>query len=66
MRASVGMSAPFLLQLAIEMLVAGVLLAALSAALIVVPVRLAATRVRTGSGPPPEGRPDMKVSEGEG
>lgn len=62
-RASAGMSVPFLLQLAIEMLVAGVLLAALSAALIVVPVRLAATSVRSASGSPPEGKPDMKANE---
>lgn len=41
-RASVGFSAPFVLQLGIEMLVGAILLGALSTALIVVPVRLAA------------------------
>ncbi len=46
MRASVGYLAPFLLQLAIEMLAAGVVLAAMSAALTVVPVRRAAAAGR--------------------
>ena len=40
-RADAGISAPWLFRLAVELIVGGILLGALSAALIVVPVRLA-------------------------
>jgi hypothetical protein len=40
-RADAGVSAPWLFQLAVELIVAGILAAALAAALIVVPARLA-------------------------
>jgi hypothetical protein len=40
-RADAGVSAPWLFRLAVELIVGGILAAALSAALIVLPVRLA-------------------------
>ena len=41
-RASAGVSAPWLFRLAVELIIGGIMAGALSAALIMVPVRLAA------------------------